>query len=305
MEWDRVRIFLAVARSGQILAAAKNLGLNHATVGRQLTALEEEVQTKLLERHINGCTLTPAGEAMLAAAEKVESELLQLESNLSGNEGALRGTVRVGAPDGLGNYFLASRLAELSDRHADLLIQLVPLPRSFSLSRREADIVITLDRPAHGNLIVQKLTDYTLSLYASDDYLKKNPPIRKPEDLERHLFITYVDDLIYTPALDYGREFAAKMPRRFECGSMVGQMEAVREGAGVAILHDYVAHRIPGLQRVLPHIQFTRTYWLISHPDTHRSHRVAEVRRHIVKTVGDAGDQFCPWRSDSPLASQA
>ena len=288
-----------------MLAAAKNLGLNHATVGRQLTALEDELQTKLIERHINGCTLTPAGEALLASAEKVESEFLQFESNISGNAGAIRGTVRVGAPDGLGNYFLASRLAELSDRHADLLVQLVPLPRSFSLSRREADIVITLDRPTHGNLIVQKLTDYTLSLYASDDYLKKNPSIRHADDLHDHLFITYVDDLIYTPGLDYGREFAAKMPRRFECGSMVGQMEAVRAGTGVAILHDYVAHGIPGLQRVLPHIQFTRSYWLVSHPDTHRSHRVAEVRRHIVNAVNEAGDAFSPWPSDSPLADQA
>jgi len=305
MEWDRVRIFLAVARSGQMLAAAKSLGLNHATVGRQLTALEDELQTKLLERHINGCTLTPAGEALLASAEKVESEFLQFESNLSGKAGAIRGTVRVGAPDGLGNYFLAARLAELSDRHADLLVQLVPLPRSFSLSRREADIVITLDRPTHGNLIVQKLTDYTLSLYASDDYLKRNPPIRHADDLHDHLFITYVDDLIYTPGLDYGREFAAKMPRRFECGSMVGQMEAVRAGTGVAILHDYVAHDIEGLSRVLPHIQFTRCYWLVSHPDTHRSHRVAEVRRHIVRAVNEAGEMFCPWTSDSPLASQA
>src|ERR1700760_1857801 len=256
MEWDRIRIFLAVARSGQMLAAARHLGLNHATVGRQITALEDELQAKLLERHVNGCTLTAAGEAMLATAEKVESEFLQFESGLAGNIDAIRGTVRVGAPDGLGNYFLAPKLAELSGRHSDLLIQLVPLPRSFSLSRREADIVITLDRPAHGNLIVQKLTDYTLSLYASDAYLEKNPPIRHADDLKDHLFITYVDDLIYTPGLDYGREFAAKMPRRFECGSMVGQMEAVRAGSGVAILHDYVAHAIPGLSRVLAHIQF-------------------------------------------------
>ena len=91
MEWDRARIFLAVARSGQMLAAARILGLNHATVGRQLTALEEELQTKLLERHVNGCTLTSAGEALMASAEKVESEFLQLESALSGTIGTIRG----------------------------------------------------------------------------------------------------------------------------------------------------------------------------------------------------------------------
>jgi DNA-binding transcriptional LysR family regulator len=295
MEWDRVRIFLAVARSGQMLAAARSLGLNHATVGRQLTALEEELQTKLLERNVNGCALTPAGEAMLVSAEKVESEFLQLESSLSGGIGAIRGTVRVGAPDGLGNYFLAPSLAELSSKHSDLLVQLVPLPRSFSLPRREADLVITLDRPVQGNLIIQKLTDYTLSLYASEDYLVNNPPITRTEDLTQHLFITYVDDLIYTPALDYGRELAAGMPRRFECGSVVGQMEAVRAGNGVAILHDYAAHRVPNLRRILPHLQFVRSYWLISHPDTHRSHRVTEVRRHIYEAVSASRDQFCPW----------
>ena len=301
MEWDRVRIFLAVARSGQMLAAARSLGLNHATVGRQITALEDELQAKLLERHVNGCTLTAAGEAMLATAEKVESEFLQFESGLSGNIDAISGTVRVGAPDGLGNYFLAPKLAELSGRHSDLLIQLVPLPRSFSLSRREADIVITLERPAHGNLIVQKLTDYTLSLYASQDYLKHNPPIRETEDLRKHLFITYVDDLLYTPALDYGRELAAAMPRRFECGSVVGQMEAVRAGTGVAILHDYAAQRVANLTRILPELQFVRSYWLVSHPDTHRAHRVAEVRRHIGEAVAASRDKFCPWGAKAQI----
>jgi DNA-binding transcriptional LysR family regulator len=306
MEWDRVRVFLAVARSGQMLAAARNLGLNHATVGRQITALEEELQAKLLERHVNGCTLTAAGEAMLATAEKVESEFLQFESGLSGNIDAIRGTVRVGAPDGLGNYFLAPKLAELAARHSDLLIQLVPLPRSFSLSRREADIVITLERPAHGNLIVQKLTDYTLSLYASEDYLHHNAPIREAVDLRQHLFITYVDDLLYTPALDYGRELAAAMPRRFECGSMVGQMEAVRAGTGVAILHDYAAQRVNGLTRILPELQFVRSYWLVSHPDTHRAHRVAEVRRHISEAVAASRDKFSPWgaKAQPQLADQ-
>ncbi|MGH6829048.1 MAG: LysR family transcriptional regulator [Rhizomicrobium sp.] len=300
MQWDRVRIFLAVARSGQILAAARHLGLNHATVGRQLTALEGELQTKLLERHVNGCTLTQAGEAMLVAAEKVESELLQVESGISGNVGTICGTVRIGAPDGLGNYFLAPKLAELARTHDGLLVQLVPLPRSFSLSRREADIVITLDRPQQGNLIIQKLTDYTLSLYGAKTYLAKSAPIARVEDLARHLFITYVDELLYTPSLDYGRKLAQQLPRRFECGSMVGQMEAVKAGNGIAILHDYAAHRISDLERVLPALQFTRSYWLISHPDTHRSHRVTEVRRHIAEAINASRDAFCPWSRKLP-----
>ena len=134
MDWDRIRIFLAVARAGQISGAAKGLGLNHATVGRQLTALEEDLGTPLVERQTNGCVLTQAGEVLMRAAEKVESELLQAGTRLSGATEALTGTVRVGAPDGLGNYFLSRTLGALAELHPELTIQLVPLPRTFSLS---------------------------------------------------------------------------------------------------------------------------------------------------------------------------
>lgn len=301
MNWERVRVFLAVARSGQMLAAARSLGLNHATVGRQMAALEEELQCKLIERRVNGCTLTAAGEAMLATAERVESEFLQFESGLAGT---IHGTVRIGAPDGLGNYFLAPRLAALSARHSQLLVQLMPVTRNFSLSRREVDIVIGLDRPTHGNLIIQKLTDYTLSFYASHDFLAEHGPIERIEDLVDHPYITYVDDSLTAPSMNYGRVIAASMPRRFECGGILGQIEAVRAGCGVAIVNDYAAIEQPKLQRILPDFQFLRSYWLISHPDTHGSHRVTAVRRHIADSVGNSREKFCPWGvSDSAMTA--
>jgi molybdate transport repressor ModE-like protein len=190
MVWDRIRIFLEVARTGQILGAAKRLGLNHATVARQLTALEEELKIKLVERHTTGCVLTGPGEAVLAAAERVESELLSIGSQFKGTLGAISGTVRVGTPDGLGNYFLAEQLGSLAARHSQLVIQLVPLPRTFSLSRREADIVVSLDRPTQSRMIIKKLTDYTLSIYASDKYLEKTGSIVDETDLMGRLFVT-------------------------------------------------------------------------------------------------------------------
>ena len=94
------------------------------------------------------------------------------------------------------------------------------------------------------------------------------------------------------------------MPRRFECGSVVGQMEAVRAGNGIAILHDYAAKHVPNFRRILPHLQFVRSYWLISHPDTHRSHRVTEVRRHIAEAVNASKDRFCPWGNDAQPAPE-
>ena len=292
MDWDRIRIFLAVARAGQLLGAAKVLGLNHATVGRQLTALEEELGTVLVERQTNGCVLTPAGDVLMRSAEKVESELLQATTRISGATEALTGTVRVGAPDGLGNYFLSRTLVTLAEQHPELTIQLVPLPRTFSLSRREADIVVTLDRPKQGRLIVRKLTDYSLSVYAAEAYVKRHGAISSVDDLDGHLFVTHVEDFVYSRALDYAAELGKRMTRHYECGSVVAQMEAVRAGHGIGILHDYAAVQYPELRRLLPDLRFTRTYWLMSHPDTHETRRVAEVYAHITRTVQEAKANF-------------
>ena len=292
MDWERVRIFLEVARAGQILKASKSLRLNHATVARQLTALERSLNAKLLERHTSGCTLTPAGEALVAAAERAESEFLKVGSSIGGTAEAITGTVRVGAPDGLGNYFLADCLGVLAAKHPGLVIQLVPLPRTFSLSRREADIAITLDRPKQGKLILSKLTDYTLSVYASETYLTRQGPIRNQADLGGRLFVTHVEDFVYSRALDYASVLGRLMSRRYECGSVVAQMEAVRGGHGVGILHDYAARRYPELKRLLPDIRFVRNYWLTSHPDTHETRRVQEVHHFIVASVKAARPSF-------------
>jgi len=292
MDWERVRIFLEVTRAGQILKASKTLRLNHATVARQLTALERSLDAKLLERHTSGCTLTAAGEALVAAAERAESEFLKVGSRIVGAAEAIIGTVRVGAPDGLGNYFLADRLGTLAAKHPGLVIQLVPLPRTFSLSRREADIAITLDRPKQGRLILSKLTNYTLGVYAADAYLAREGPIKTQADLAGRLFVTHVEDFVYSRALDYATVLGRLMSRRYECGSVVAQMEAVRCGHGVGILHDYVAQRYPELRRLLPDIRFMRNYWLTSHPDTHETRRVQEVHRFITASVKAARLSF-------------
>lgn len=292
MDWERIRIFLEVARAGQILKASKHLKLNHATVSRQLTALEKSLNTKLLERHTSGSRLTPAGEALVSAAERAESEFLRVGSTIGADDEAITGTVRVGAPDGIGNYFLADRLGALAARHPGLVIQLVPLPRIFSLSRREADIAITLDRPEQGRLIVSKLTNYTLSVYAAQSYLSREGPIASQADLAGRLFVTHVEDFAYSRALDYASSLGRLMSRRYECGSVVAQMEAVRNAHGVGILHDYAAARFPELIRLLPTIRFVRSYWITSHPDSHEAQRIKEVHRFIASAVKTAKTSF-------------
>ncbi|SFK28069.1 LysR family transcriptional regulator [Bradyrhizobium sp. Gha] len=285
MDWEQVRIFLEVARAGQISKAAKHLQLNHTTVARQLTALEKNLNVRLLERHTSGSNLTAAGEALALAAKRAESEFLKVGASIEGANEAITGTVRVGAPDGLGNYFLAERLGALAARHPGLVIQLVPLPRTFSVSRREADIAISLDRPKQGRLILSKLMDYTLSIYAAESYLSREGSIQSQADLASRLFVTHVEDFAYSRALDYASVLRRLMSRRYECGSVVAQIEAVRSGHGIGILHDYAARRYPELQRLLPELRIVRSYWLTAHPDMQDTRRVMEVRRFITASV--------------------
>ncbi len=120
----------------------------------------------------------------------------------------------------------------------------------------------------------------------------RREPINSVDDLAGRLFVTHVEDFVYSRALDYAAEIGKLMKRHYECGSVVAQMEAVRAGHGIGVLHDYAAVQYPELQRVLPDTRFTRSYWLMSHPDTHATRRVAEVYSHIVQSVSSARSQF-------------
>ena len=167
----------------------------------------------------------------------------------------------------------------------DLTLQLVALPRTFSLSKREADIAITLEQPTEGRLVSRKLTDYRLRLYASKDYLARHGSIADLPDLAGKTLVTYVADLIYSPVLDYFSGLEKYTARRYECASVVAQLEAVRAGVGVGILHDYAVRQFPELQAVLPEVSYLRTYWLVTHADVRNLRRVEEVYSFILSRV--------------------
>ncbi|TCA10259.1 LysR family transcriptional regulator [Rhizobium leguminosarum] len=285
MNWDDVRIFLAVARTGQILAASKRLGLNHATLSRRLTSLEEALKTRLFIRRTNGCELTAEGEVFLASAERMETEMLAVQASLGHTDTAIAGTVRVGAPDGFGVSFLAPRMGRLIERHPELKIQLVPVPRSFSLSQREADIAITLERPDQGRLVSSKLTDYTLGLYASRNYLASQGAPADIDALKGHRRIGYVEDLIFTASLNFSGAVMRSWDAGFEISTAIGQTEAVRTGAGIGILHDYIARQYPELQRILPEVSIRRAYWTTYHETARDLLRVRSVADFLQELV--------------------
>ena len=283
-DWDDLRFFLAVARSGRLTAAARRLGADHATVSRRITSLEEALKAKLFERRPQGYTLTAHGERLLAKAESMETEALAIQSDIGGADMALSGTVRIGAPDGFGTSFLAPRLALFAKSYPGLEIQLIAMPRLLSLSKREADVAITLAPPKEGKVVARKLCDYRLGLYAAQDYLDAMPPISAAEDLFAHRVVGYIDDLIFTPELDYLDEVAKGLRAQIQSSSVLAQMNAVAAGAGIGVIHHFMAVDEPRLVPVLPEsVSITRSFWLLVHADLKDVARVRAVVDFIVR----------------------
>jgi DNA-binding transcriptional LysR family regulator len=285
MNWDDVRIFLAVARAGQILGAARRLGLNHATVSRRVAALEEAVGARLFRRTTTGTETTKAGDRFLILAERMEADMIAARAEIADESDDLAGTVRIGAPDGFGVGYLAPRLGGLADRHRELTLQLVPVPRSFSLPRREADIAITVERPTEGRLVASKLVDYSLGLYASRAYAQANGLPQTRDELARHRLVGYVPDLLMSPSLDYGGEFLPGWKASYEVSSALGQVAAVRAGAGIGILHTFLARAEDDLVAVEAAAPIRRAYWLVYHESMRPLRRIQSVCTFIATLV--------------------
>ena len=290
--WDDGRLFLAVARAGQLLGAARSLGLSQATLSRRMTAFERSLGAQLLIRRTTGCDLTDEGRDLARRLERIEADFLAAEQRLAGRDAVLSGSVRIGAPDGFGVSFLAPRLPQLLARHPRLNVQLVPVARSFSLSQREADIAVMVGRPEHGRLVARKLVDYSLSLYASADYLAAHPAPQTPAELGAHRLIGYVEDLVYAPALSYTGEFWRPWRSQIEIASAPGQLQATLAGAGIAILHDYLAADHPALRLVLPELRIERTYWTVFHESMRDNARVKACADFLAASVRAAPVRF-------------
>lgn len=290
--WDHVRVFLAVARAGQFLSAARSLALDHATVARRISLLEASLGTQLFARSTAGVSLTVAGETFVAAAEAMETAWLDAQADVSQVDRVVSGTIRIGAPEGFGALFLSPRLGRLAERHPGLTIQLVPLQRTMSLSKRDADLAVVIDPPADGRLTVRKLTEYGLGLYAAPVYLERCGMPESAEALKGHLMVTSVQELHYSESLTYFPPAFDAAQRRFECASVLAQMAAVQAGVGIGVLHDYAAHGTGGLVRVMPELVIRRTYHLVAHVDTRRIARIDEAYRFVVEEVEAAAGLF-------------
>ena len=285
-EWTHLQTFLTLARTHRLAAAGRRLKADHSTVSRHISSLESALTVRLFDRREEGFFLTNEGERLFEAAEQMESLLLDARNDIAGKDLRLTGTVRVGAPDGLGVGFLAGRLAKLAADHPGLAIELVALPRVFNLTKREADIAISLTRPARGRLIGRKILDYSLELYASKTYLENHAPITKPADLLHHPIIGYIEDLTSIPELNYLGQIHPQLKPSFSSSTAIVQMEAVRAGAGVGVVPSFLARRDPSLVCVLEgEVRIRRAFWLSVHADLHRLARIRVISDFITEQI--------------------
>ena len=283
--WDDLRIMLAVARAGDLRRAAAALGVNHSTMFRRLTALERALGTKLFERLASGYRATDSGQRLLEAAERMETEALALDRDLSGRDTRLTGTVRVTASETLAFGILAGEIAQLRRAHPGIAVELIVDNRMLDLSRREADIAFRAARPREGDLFGRKLADIAWRFYAAPAYLEAHSRPRTLRDLGKHDLIGWGEATQPTRAAAWLAKFMTDgQAFGYRTGSLVNQMLAAKAGIGIALLPTYLGAGEPALTGVLPPLPDLRTeLWLV----THRSLKDTARVRAFMEIVGD------------------
>jgi DNA-binding transcriptional LysR family regulator len=285
-DWNDLRYFLELSRQGKLVRAAARLHVDHTTVSRRITALEKQLDVRLFDKSPSGYQLTDAGLRLLPLAEQIESSSHRLYQDIAGKDARLGGTVRVAAPEALGTQVLARHVAELRREHPDIRLELIAETRRLSLSKREADIAISLSRPDSGRLVAWKLCDYRLRLYATRDYLEAHAPIESTEDLAAHDFVSYIDDLIDMPELRFFDSTVKNANVVFRSTNVSAQFNAILDGIGLGLVHCFMAQREPRLQVVLPtQVSVERSYWLLVHEDLRHVARVDAVCDFLTRTL--------------------
>ena len=289
LNWDDLRYFLEVARTQRASAAAKRLGVDHTTVARRVRDLELALGTILFDKsRADGYMLTADGQRLLSYADAVESAVSSASEQFAGASHSLSGHVRIGSTEGFGCFFLAPQLARFTAVHRDVSIDLLPVPHFVSLSKREADMAITLERPERGQYVFTKLCDYHLRLYGTQKYLEHCKPIRSTTDLRNHAFIDYVADLAFSHELLYLNRAVPDVSASLCSTSVIAQYHAVLQGNALAILPCFMATPNPALVPILPEeVVVTRHFWLSSREDLRKLRRITSLWDYV-RAAADA-----------------
>lgn len=282
VNWDDVRIFLALAEHGSARGAAEALGVSHTTVARRAEQLESDLGARLFDRDVRGYRLTGAGETMLISAQRAEDAVLTAERQLQGRDTQLSGRVRLTAPDVIVTHLIMEDLVKFTEQYSEIDLQLLTSYDIFDLARREADVAIRIigeGRQPPEDLVGRRLVTVASCYYASPDYLEKHDPTEKDsgtrwigwDDEER--FPDWVKASPFPNFPVYGKINNAAL-----------QAEAAKQGMGLATLPCFLGDTTDGLGRI-PGTEPYENYdiWLLSHPDLRDAARLRTFRQFIVE----------------------
>jgi DNA-binding transcriptional LysR family regulator len=287
MPWSDFEVFLALARGGSHAAAASTLQVDPTTVGRRIQALHEALGAQLFERTATGLRLSETGQRLLPRVERMEGEVLAAMRELRGADARLEGSVRITAPDGLVNYVLVPRLAELRRLHPGLEVEVRAEAKVSDLSRREADVALRLSRPKESGLVARRVGSMRFGLYAAQDYLALHGTPRSVAELSEHEFIAF-DGGVELPQQRWLRDRVAQARNTLRFNTTASVVAACLAGHGIALLPTFAAVHEPRLVALVPRLAGpTRELWVVTHQAIRRNARVAAVSSWLARALAD------------------
>lgn len=293
LDWDKLRVFHAVAEAGSFTHAGETLNLSQSAVSRQIQALEEALAVPLFHRHARGLILTEQGETLYRAVREVFAKLAMTEALLTESRERPTGRLKVTTTTGFGSIWLAPRLHRFLSLHPDVTLTVLLDDSDLDLAMREADVAIRMHPPRQPDLIQRNLGSFNWRVCGAPDYLKRMGMPTRAEDLDAHRLIVYGD---YRPPVesvnwlvDAGRRTGSPRRAVLEMNSLPGILAAVRSGLGIGALPDYMGEELDGLVQVLPELKAPRIEAYFVYPEELRhSKRVAVFRDFLVAELAGA-----------------
>ncbi|MEH6750064.1 MAG: LysR family transcriptional regulator [Paracoccaceae bacterium] len=284
MDWDKLRIFHAVADAGSLTHAGDTLHLSQSAVSRQIRALEDSLNTTLFHRHARGLILTEQGELLFEATSSMAKRLETAAARIRDSEEEVFGELRVTTTTGFGSLWLAPRLPRLYEKYPDLKIDLMLEERVLDLPMREADVAIRMKEPSQADLIRKRLMHIRMRLYASPSYLEKRAAPDRIEDISGHRLICQNPQSAQVGAGANLVQYLMThdIQSTLTVNNYFGVLQAVLHDLGIGVLPDYLTHDFPELVRILPDIESVEVPVFLAYPEELRqSKRVAAFRDFV------------------------
>ncbi len=293
MDWDKLKIFHAVAEAGSFTRATVNLNLSQSAISRQIQSLEQDLKVQLFERHARGLTLTENGEYVFKTAHEVIAKLKEVETSLGDQKNKPTGKLTITTVRSFGTHWLTPRIREFMQINPEIEVELIFDDKELDLSTRQADIGIFMRRPKQLNYIQRKLVDIKYHIYGSTKYLEKYGIPKTLNDLNKHRFISFgkgAPSPVFNPdwALKLGIKDNKKRKSIMKVNSVMGLLLAVESGVGLAALPDYLVFQSQNVIKVLPKLEGPITEAHFVYPQSLKNvARVQVFRNFLYSKIGD------------------